>query len=115
MWLGIPVLFVTAVLGLVALPMVFLHSSVELYAGMFGAAAAVAAVTSNGAHWRRAWQRSWLRWPYVAAVAALGVVLDGVTVSAYVALLLGVPAAVALTALLLRRQPVPCVIEADAG
>lgn len=120
-WLAIPVLFVAAVLGIVGLPMLFVPAPVELYAGLFGAAAAIAAVTSVGIRWRASWHRLAVRWPAVGVVAALGLVLDGVTVPAYVAVLVGLPALGILAVLLFRRrESLECTLgdhfrEVEAG
>ena len=92
-WLAVPFLFSIAVLGLTGLGGLLLGAPeyLALSSPVFGAGVAVGIATSNSVQWTARWQRSWLRWPYLAAVLAVGVFLDGVRVPVVAVVGLGVP------------------------
>ncbi|KAA2259422.1 hypothetical protein F0L68_21005 [Solihabitans fulvus] len=99
MWLAVPLLFAASVLTLTALAGAALGGlgwHVSLSVAVFGAATAVTAAVSDNVSWAAAWQRRWLRWPYLAVVLAAGVALDGVRLPTPLALAIGMPATVLL-------------------
>ncbi|WP_258952611.1 hypothetical protein [Lentzea californiensis] len=114
-WLALPFLFSAAVFGLMGSAGLLTASwtTVPLSPVVSGAGVAVAAAVSGGVRWRRGWQRAWLRWPYLAAVLALGVLVGAVEVPALAATVVGVPVLLALVFQLLvqndeNRQAAGC-------
>jgi hypothetical protein len=114
-WLALPFLFSAAVFGLMGSAGLLTASwtTVPLSPVVSGAGVAVAAAVSGGVRWRRGWQRVWLRWPYLAAVLALGVVVGAVEVPALAAMVVGVPVLLGLVFQLLvqsdeNRQAAGC-------
>ncbi|MCE6997921.1 hypothetical protein LZG04_24425 [Saccharothrix sp. S26] len=99
-WLAVPFLFSIAVLGLTGLGGLLLGAPgyLALSSPVFGAGVAVGVATSNAVLWTARWQRAWLRWPYLAAVLAVGVLLDGVRVPVGAVVALGVPVTALLVA-----------------
>jgi hypothetical protein len=97
-WLAVPVLFAAAVLGVTATLGVLLGAQWQatLSLAQFATAAAVTAFISVGAEWPRC-RRVCVRLAYPAAYLAAGVVLDGVAVPTVVAMLVGLPALVAIS------------------
>ncbi|WP_063758344.1 hypothetical protein [Lentzea albidocapillata] len=106
MWLAVPFLFSAAVFGLMGSAGLLTASwtTVPLSPVVSGAGVAVAAAVSGGVRWRRRWQRIWLRWPYLAAVLALGVVVGAVEVPALAAMAVGVPVLLVLVFQLLAQS-----------
>jgi hypothetical protein len=93
LWLAVPFLFSFAVFGLMG-PAGLITASwttVALSPVVSGAGVAVAAAVSGGVRWRRPWQRTWLRWPYLAAVLALGVLVGAVEIPALATTVVGLP------------------------
>lgn len=97
-WLAVPFLFSIAVLGLTGLGDLLLGAPgyLTLSSPVFGAGVAVGVATSGSVLWTARWQRAWLRWPYLAAVLALGVLLHGVRVPVAAVVGIGVPVTVLL-------------------
>jgi len=93
LWLAVPFLFASAVFGLMGSAGLITASwtTVPLSPVVSGAGVAVAAAVSGGVRWSRPWQRHWLRWPYLAAVLALGVIVGAVEVPALVTTVVGLP------------------------
>ncbi|MDX8030970.1 hypothetical protein SK803_12140 [Lentzea sp. BCCO 10_0856] len=93
LWLAVPLLFSAAVFGLMGSAGLITTSwsTVPLSPVVSGAGVAVAAAVSGGVHWRRPWQRHWLRWPYLAAVLTFGVLVGAVEVPALVTTVVGLP------------------------
>ncbi|MET9625881.1 hypothetical protein ABZX92_00330 [Lentzea sp. NPDC006480] len=93
LWLAVPFLFSFAVFGLMGSAGLITASwkTVALSPIVSGAGVAVAAAMSSGVRWRRPWQRIWLRWPYLVAVLAFGVVVGAVEVPALVTTVVGLP------------------------
>ena len=93
LWLAVPFLFSAAVFGLMGSAGLVTASwtTVPLSPVVSGAGVAVAAAVSGGVRWRRAWQRHWLRWPYLAAVLVFGVLVGAVEVPALVSTVVGLP------------------------
>lgn len=93
LWLAVPFLFSFAVFGLMGSAGLITASwtTVPLSPVVSGAGVAVAAAVSGGVRWRRPWQRVWLRWPYLAAVLAFGVLVGAVEVPALVTTVVGLP------------------------
>ncbi|WP_439661357.1 hypothetical protein ACSHWB_07575 [Lentzea sp. HUAS TT2] len=93
MWLAVPFLFSAAVFGLMGSAGLITASwtTVPLSPVVSGAGVAVAAAVSGGVRWKQTWQRRWLRWPYLAAVLVLGVVVGAVEVPALVTAVVGLP------------------------
>lgn len=117
-WLAVPFLFGIAVLGLTGLGGVLLgaEGDLTLSSPVFGAGVAVGVATSSSVAWTARWQRSWLRWPYLAAVLALGVLLDGVRVPVAAVVGLGVPVTALLVAqYFLERRRTAALAEAGAA
>lgn len=117
-WLAVPFLFGIAVLGLTGLGGVLLGAAgdLALSSPVFGAGVAVGVATSNSVVWTARWQRTWLRWPYLAAVLALGVLLDGVRVPVAAVVGLGVPVTALLVAqYFLERRRTAALAEAGAA
>ncbi|MFS8096149.1 hypothetical protein LFM09_03325 [Lentzea alba] len=92
-WLAVPFLFAFAVFGLMGSAGLITASwtTVPLSPVVSGAGVAVAAAVSGGVRWRRPWQRTWLRWPYLAAVLAFGVLVGAVEVPALATTVVGLP------------------------
>lgn len=93
-WLAVPFLFTSAVLGLSALAGVLVGAvgwTIALSSPVFGAATAVTAAASGTVAWPRPWQRTWLRWPYLAVVLVTGILLDSVQVPVIAVVGIGVP------------------------
>ncbi|WP_189222649.1 hypothetical protein, partial [Saccharothrix coeruleofusca] len=93
-WLAVPVLFISAVLGLVGLACLLLDlpgEGVGLSTTLFGAATAVTGVTGGAVTWTSAWQRRWLRLAYPAALLVAGVAVDGVRLPVAVVVAVGLP------------------------
>ncbi|WP_051766320.1 hypothetical protein [Saccharothrix syringae] len=92
-WLAVPFLFSGSVLGLTGLGDLLLGTagSVTLSSPLFGAGVAVGVVSSGTVTWAAPWQRTWLRWPYLAAVMCLGIAVDGLPVPPAVSLPVGLP------------------------
>ncbi|PSL58462.1 hypothetical protein B0I31_101680 [Saccharothrix carnea] len=99
-WLAVPFLFSIAVLGLTGLGGLLLGAPAYLVLSspVFGAGVAVGVAASGTVLWTARWQRVWLRWPYLAAVLAVGVLLDGVRVPVVALVGLGVPVTALLVA-----------------
>jgi hypothetical protein len=117
-WLAVPFLFGIAVLGLTGLGGVLLGAAgdLALSSPVFGAGVAVGVATSNSVVWTARWQRAWLRWPYLAAVLALGVLLDGVRVPVVAVVGLGVPVTALLVAqYFVDRRRTAALTEAGAA
>jgi hypothetical protein len=93
LWLAVPFLFSAAVFGLMGSAGLITTSwtTVPLSPVVSGAGVAVAAAISGGVRWHRPWQRTWLRWPYLGAVLALGVVEGAVEVPALLTAVVGLP------------------------
>ncbi len=93
LWLSVPFFFAAAVFGLMGSAglLTASWSTVSLSPAVSGAGVAVAAAMSGGVRWTRAWQRDWLRWPYLAFVLVLGVVVGAAEVPSLVTALLGMP------------------------
>ncbi len=90
-----PFLFVGAVLGLTGLAGLLIgvsDSQIALSTPVFGAATAVTAAAGATVCWSSSRQRRWLRWPYPAAVLAVGVLAGGVEVPVLAVVALGLPA-----------------------
>jgi hypothetical protein len=105
-WLAVPLLFSSAVLGLTGLAGLLVGAvgrEIALSTPVFGAATAVTAVASGTVRWTGAWQRNWLRWPYLATVLTAGVLLGGVEVPVLAVIAIGVPSTVWLS--------LQCVLE----
>ena len=92
-WLAVPFLFGSAVLGLIGLTGLLLGGprDVTLASPLFGAAVAVGVGSSSAVTWRHDWQRVWLRWGYLTAWLATGVLLDGLHVPAAATTAVGLP------------------------
>ncbi len=92
-WLAVPFLFSAAVFGLMGSAGLITASwtTVPLSPVVSGAGVAVAAAVSGGVRWGRPWQRVWLRWPYLAAVLAFGVLVGAVEVPSLVTTVVGLP------------------------
>ncbi|WP_191301395.1 hypothetical protein [Lentzea cavernae] len=97
-WLVLPFVFAAAVFGLMGAAglLTGAWATVPLSSVVSGAGVAVAAAVSGGVRWRRAWSRTWLRWPYLGAVLVLGVAVGAVEVPALAATVVGVPVLVGL-------------------
>lgn len=108
-WLALPLLFVAAVLGLTAVPLLVVGRPIEVYGPLFGAAVAIGFATGGDAAWRAGWQRNWLRWSYLAGLGVVGVSLDGVLLPALVAAAVGLPSTAVLAVLVRRLRRAPCV------
>ncbi|SER91475.1 hypothetical protein SAMN04488000_11399 [Lentzea albida] len=106
-WLVLPFVFSAAVFGLMGAGGLLIGdwSSVPLSPVVSGAGVAVAAAVSGGVRWRRSWQRNWLRWPYLAAVLVLGVVVGAVEVPALAAAVVGLPVLMGLV--------FQCLVQSD--
>ncbi len=93
LWLAVPFLFSAAVLGLMGSAglVTASYATVPLSPVVSGAGVAVAAAVSGGVRWRKAWHRRWLRWPYLAAVLAFGVLVGAVEVPALITTVVGLP------------------------
>lgn len=105
-WLTVPLLFSSAVLGLTGLAGLLVGAfgpDVELFSPVFGAATALTVAASGAVAWTAPWQRTWLRWPYPVSVFVGGILVDGVQVPVLAVVVIGVP----VIALLL----VQCVVE----
>ncbi|XVS63460.1 hypothetical protein ACQPYE_35180 [Actinosynnema sp. CA-299493] len=114
-WLAVPFLFGIAVLGLTGLGglLVGAPGQLVLSSPVFGAGVAVGIATSNAVGWTARWQRAWLRWPYLVAVLAAGVLLDGVRVPVAAVVGLGVPVTALLVAqYFLERRRTAALAEA---
>ncbi|QQQ75434.1 hypothetical protein IOD16_30735 [Saccharothrix sp. 6-C] len=114
-WLAVPFLFSIAVLGLTGLGglLVGAPGQLALSSPVFGAGVAVGVATSGAVGWTARWQRAWLRWPYLAAVLAVGVLLDGVRVPVAAVVGLGVPVTALLVAqYFLERRRTAALAEA---
>lgn len=117
-WLAVPLLFGIAVLGLTGLGGLLLGAPGQpaLSSPVFGAGVAVGVATSSSVGWTARWQRTWLRWPYLTSVLALGVFLDGVRVPVAAVVGLGVPVTVLLVAqYFLERRRTAALVEAGAA
>ncbi|MGZ3142704.1 hypothetical protein ACVDFE_12040 [Lentzea chajnantorensis] len=106
LWLAVPFLFAAAVFGLMGSAGLVTASfgTVPLSSVVWGAGVAVAAAVSRGVRWASRWQRTWVRWPWLAAVLAGGVGVGGVEVSALGAAVVGVPVLLGLVVQCLLRQ-----------
>ena len=95
-----PFLFASAVYGLLGVAGLATGSFtvVPLSALVTGAATAVAVATSSTVKWHAPWQRTWLRWPYLVAVLAGGVLTSGYEVPGVACTLVGVPILLVLAA-----------------
>jgi hypothetical protein len=114
-WLAVPFLFSIAVLGLTGVGGLLLGAPgyLALSSPVFGAGVAVGVATSGSVGWTARWQRTWLRWPYLAAVLALGVLLHGVRVPVAAVVGVGVPVTVLLvTGYFLERRRTAALAEA---
>ncbi|MFJ6672105.1 hypothetical protein ACIQMJ_13435 [Actinosynnema sp. NPDC091369] len=114
-WLAVPFLFSIAVLGLTGLGglLVGAPGYLALSSPVFGAGVAVGVATSSSVLWTARWQRTWLRWPYLAAVLAIGVLLHGVRVPVPAVVVVGVPVVVLLVArYFLERRRTAALAEA---
>ena len=117
-WLAVPFLFSIAVLGLTGLGGLLLGAAgqLALSSPVFGAGVAVGVAASSSVEWTARWQRTWLRWPYLAAVLAVGVFLDGLRVPVAAVVGLGVPVVVLLVAqYFLERRRTAALAEAGAA
>ena len=105
-WLAVPVLFTTAVLGVTALLRVLLGASwqVTLSPVLFGAAAAVTALIGVGGEWRPR-LRAGVRLAYPVAVFGAGLVVGGTVVPTGVAVSLGLLALATLGLLCRQEHP----------
>ncbi|GLZ30184.1 hypothetical protein Lesp02_23740 [Lentzea sp. NBRC 105346] len=99
-WLAVPFLFASAVYGLLGVAGLATGSfaAIPLSAVVTGAATAVAVATSSTVKWHAPWQRTWLRWPYLAVVLAGGVLVSGYEVPAALCTLVGIPVLLVLVA-----------------
>ena len=105
-WLAVPLLFATAVLGLTGLGGVLLDADwrVTLSSALFGPAAAVTAVLAHGLEWKVRWQRLWLGLGYPLVVFSCGLVLNDVSIPSGWATIAGVPAVVILGVVIVRER-----------
>ncbi|TWP53420.1 hypothetical protein FKR81_05545 [Lentzea tibetensis] len=105
-WLAVPFLFSAAVYGLIGVAGVVTgtFSAVPLSVLVSGASVAVAVATSSTVRWHSNRQRTWLRWPYLTAVLAGGVLVSGVEVPAVACALVGLPTLLVLVAQCLRSS-----------
>jgi hypothetical protein len=99
-WLAVPFLFSAAVYGLIGVAGVVTgsFSAVALSALVSGASVAVGVATSSTVRWSAGWQRTWLRWPYLVALLAGGVLVAGYEVPAVACALVGLPTVLVLVA-----------------
>ncbi|KOV84059.1 hypothetical protein ADL03_18465 [Nocardia sp. NRRL S-836] len=106
LWLAVPFLFSAAVLGLMGSAglVTASYATVPLSPVVSGAGVAVAAAVSAGVRWPKAWHRHWVRWPYLAAVLAFGVLVGALEVPALVTAVLGVPVLLGLVFQCLVQQ-----------
>ncbi|MFD1151926.1 hypothetical protein [Saccharothrix hoggarensis] len=114
-WLAVPFLFSSAVLGLTGLGGLLLGAPgyLPLSSPVFGAGVAVGVAASSAVEWTARWQRVWLRWPYLASVLALGVLVDGVRLPVVAVVALGVPVTALLVAqYFLERRRTAALAEA---
>ncbi|SER22583.1 hypothetical protein SAMN05216188_10941 [Lentzea xinjiangensis] len=104
-----PFLFAAAVFGLMGSAGLITASwtTVALSPVVTGAGVAVAAAVSGNVRWPRAWHRTWLRWPYLATVLTLGVVVGAVEIPALLTTVVGVPVLLALV--------FQCLMQTDEG
>ncbi|GAA2791351.1 hypothetical protein [Crossiella cryophila] len=110
-WLGIPLLVIGSMVGIGGLGLLAFGSPTQLYSATFGVAAALGLVTSRNVVWQAGWQRHGLRWPYLLALVAAGVALDGQELPSWLAVTLGVPCLLLLVRTL-RKLP---TLDADGG
>ena len=105
-WLAVPLLFATAVLGLTGLGGVLLDADwrFTLSSALFGPAAAVTAVLAHGLEWKAQWQRLWLGLGYPLVVFSCGLVLNDVSIPSGWATIAGVPAVVILGVVIVRER-----------
>ncbi|MPZ84577.1 MAG: hypothetical protein GEV28_30995 [Actinophytocola sp.] len=100
-WLAIPVLFASAVLGLVAVLGVLVDADWQatLSSALCGAAAAVAALIDVRPESWSPGRRRYLRIGYPTAIFGAGLVVGGLTIPTWVATAIGLPALVTLVIL----------------
>jgi hypothetical protein len=105
-WLTVPLLFATAVLGLTGLGGVLLDADwrVTLSSALFGPAAAVTAVLAFDVEWKAHWQRLWLGWGYPPVVFSCGLIFNDVSIPPPWALVTGLPAVVILGVVIARER-----------
>jgi hypothetical protein len=105
-WLTVPLLFATAVLGLTGLGGVLLDAGwrVTLSSALFGPAAAVTAVLALGLEWKARWQRLWIGVGYPLLVFSCGLVFNDVSLPPALAMVTGVPALVILVVVVARDR-----------
>ena len=97
-WLAVPVLFATAVLGLVAVLGVLIDAQWQatMSSALCGAAAAVTALIDvHPEHWPRRRRRG-VRIAYPTAIFVTGLVFGGFAVPTWLAIAIGLPALVTL-------------------
>ncbi|ONI83449.1 hypothetical protein ALI22I_33635 [Saccharothrix sp. ALI-22-I] len=114
-WLAVPFLFSAAALGLTGLGWLLVGATgyLPLSGPVFGAGVAVGVVSSDSVGWTAAWQRVWLRWPYLAALLVAGLLLDGVPVPVVAVVCLGMPVIFVLIAqYFLERRRTAELVEA---
>jgi hypothetical protein len=100
-WLAVPLLFASAVLGLVALLGVLIDADWQatLSSALCGAAAAVTALIDvRPESWPNR-RRLWLRIAYPTAIFGAGLLVGGLTIPTWVAIAIGLPALVTLVIL----------------
>ncbi|MGW0516268.1 hypothetical protein [Crossiella sp. NPDC003009] len=110
-WLGIPLLVIGSMIGIGGLGLLAVGSPTELFSAMFGVGAAMGLLTSRNIAWRASWQRHGLRWPYLIAVVAAGVALDGVELPSGLAVAIGAPCLLLLVRTLRQLQ----TVDPDGG
>ena len=105
-WMTVPLLFATAVLGLTGLGGILLDADwrVTLSSALFGPAAAVTAVLGYGVEWKTRWQRWWIGLGYPVFVFLCGLVFNDVSLAPGLALVTGVPAVIILGVVIARER-----------
>lgn len=94
-WLALPVLVITAVVGLTA---AVIHTT-TLAAPLFGVAGGLVLALGDDVRWRSARQRRALRLPYGLAIPLIGPLLDDLVLPCPIAVPLGVVSLVLLGAI----------------
>ncbi|RJQ66942.1 hypothetical protein D5S17_34720 [Pseudonocardiaceae bacterium YIM PH 21723] len=109
-WLSLPVLFLSAVVGVAGLILSGWNGDIAVPSTLFGVTAAITLIVGGGVVWRSELQRHLLRWPYGLIFLIAGVTLDGVRIPVSLAVSLGLPAALMLTLAVtwLAREDVDC-------